>query len=472
MKFKKTIAMIFSALMLGISVSAEPNAESSYFDLITNYAANLYIDESITQEDLLKAATEKILENNPELMYEMIKSAFGSLDDYSEFYTAEEYSQYFQQLNKIFYGMGVIIQRKDGNVVITRLLENSGAAAAGILVNDILLEVDSQDVSNMILENISAIIAGEEGTFVKIKIRRGDTEMEFDVERKKVEESTVGALTLPGDIGYIEIVSFAEGTSKELSEILADFKEKGIDNIILDLRNNPGGMLSSVIDVARQIVPEGVITQTMYRNEAENATFYSQLKNSTYKFAVLVNENTASAAEVLTGALQDSGAGYVIGKRTYGKGVIQNVFNTHNGDAFKITTGYYLTPNGSNINGIGIEPDEIVYNSKRPIDLSKYETFEYKTRWHKGETSKEILAAKQRLNVLGYYFGDMDEYFNEELETAVYAFQEDKNMYPYGVLDFSTQATLENNFYIIEVEYDDQLYVAYEYLGGNRQDLE
>ena len=231
--------------------------------------------------------------------------------------------------------------------------------------------------------------------------------------------------------------------------------------------------LTSVISIAQQIVPEGVIAQTMYRNEEENETFYSELTDSNYRFAVLVNENTASAAEVLTGALQDSGAGYVVGTTTYGKGVIQNVFNLRTGDAFKITTGHYLTRDGHDINGVGIEPDEYVENPLSPIDLSRYEVFDYSTKWHLGEQGTGVLAAKQRLNILGYYYGEINDIFDEELERAVYAFQDDEEkLYPYGVLDISTQATLENRFYVIEVETDEQMYTAYEYLGGKREDLE
>ena len=473
MNLKRIIAAALAPMLIGLPAAAEQNDESRYFDVLANYAANLYIDDSVTADGLLKSAVEEMMKDNPELMYEMIKSAFRSLDDYSEFYTSDEYREYYQRLNNIFYGMGVIIQRRDNQVVIIRIYDGGGAQAAGIIEGDILLEVDGQPITGMNLDSISALVAGEEGTTVNIKVQRGGNELVFDVERRRVEESTVGALVLPSDIGYIEIISFSEGTSDEFATVLADFKEKNINNIILDLRNNPGGLLTSVISIAKQIVPAGVIAQTMYRNEEENATFYSDLTDSNYKFAVLVNGNTASAAEVLTGALQDSGAGFVIGTTTYGKGVIQNVFNLKTGDAFKITTGHYLTRDGHDINGVGIEPDETIENPVKPIDLSRYEEFDYKTKWHLGEQGTGVLAAKQRLSILGYYYGEINDIFDEALESAVYAFQDDEEkLSPYGVLDLSTQATLENRFYVIEVETDEQLYTAYEYLGGNREDLE
>lgn len=472
MKLKRIIAALVAPMLITLPASAEPNDESRYFDVLANYIANLYIDDSVTTDELLRAAAEKVMKDNPDLMYEMIKAAFGSLDDYSEFYTSDEYKEYFQRLNKIFYGMGVIIQREDGNITVTRVMDGGGAQAAGIEIGDVLLEVEGEDITGYNLDKISAMIAGEEGTTVNVTILRNGAKINFAVERRMVEESTVGSVELPGQIGYIEIISFGEGTANEFEETLKQFEEKNITNIILDLRNNPGGMLSSVVEIAQQIVPQGVIVQTMYRNEEENETYYSSLKNSPYKFAVLVNGNTASAAEVLCGALKDSKAGYVIGTTTYGKGVIQNVFNLKTGDAFKITTGHYLTRDGHDINGVGIEPDDYLENPKKPIDLSKFETFDYKTKWHVGEQGTGVLAAKQRLRIMGYYSGVVNDIFDEELEQAVYDFQADKELYPYGVLDLSTQATMENNFYIIEVETDEQLYTAYEYLGGDRKDLE
>lgn len=472
MNMKKTLAAALAAMMLAAPAYAESNDESRYLDILTNYAANLYIDENVSAEDLMQAATEEILKENPELMYKMIKAAFSSLDEYTEFYTAEEYESYYQHLNKIFYGMGVMIQQKEGNVEVIRIMDGGGAQAAGVLEGDILLEVDGQSVEGLSLDKITSMVAGEEGTSVHIKIRRDSVEMELDVERRRVDEATVGATVLPSDIGYIEIISFSESTPTELAEVLKDYDEKGITNIILDLRGNPGGMLESVVNVSTQIVPEGVITQTIYRNESQNETYYSDNKDTKYKFAVLVNGDTASAAEVLTGALKDSGAGYIIGETTYGKGVIQNVYNLPNGDAFKITTGHYLTRNGSDINNKGIEPDEIVKNHLEQIDISKYETFDYKTKWRIGDEGKGVLAAKQRLRIMGYYYGEINETFDPLLENAVYKFQEDAGLYPYGVLDFSTQATLENKFYVIDVMVDDQFYAAYEYFGGNVGDLE
>lgn len=471
MKFKSVIAPILAASMLATPVYAESD-ELRYLDSIISYASNLYIDSSVYSEDLMRAAISEAVKDNPELMYKMIKAVFGELDDYSEFYTAEEYQKYYQRLVNEFYGIGVIIQMRDGEMFAVRLIDGGGAQVAGVKAGDVIVEVDGVDVSEKTLDEVSDMVRGEKGTFVQLKVRRDGELLSYTIERREISSLTVGCSVLPSDIGYIEITNFSDDTPDEFEAALKEMDEQGITNIILDLRSNPGGMLSSVVEIAEMIVPEGIILQTMYRNDTKNKIYYSSNKNPKYKFSVLVNGDTASAAEVLTGALQDSGIGYIVGQTTFGKGLIQDVYILPNGDAFKLTTGHYLTRNGNDINKVGIYPDEVVKNGKKQIDLEKYEKFDYKVKWKVGDTGKGVLATKQRLAVMGYYFGEINEYFDDELKVAVYNFQKDVGLYPYGVMDFSTQATLENHFYVLEVVVDDQLYAAYEHLGGNWEDLE
>lgn len=472
MKIKSIIASVLTLSMLTVPAYVKANDKSIYLDSIINYASNLYIDSSVYSEDMMRAAISAAVEDNPELMYKMIKAAFGELDQYSEFYTAEEYQEYYEMLTDEFSGIGVIIQMRDDEVLVVRLIDGGGAQLSGIKAGDIILSIDGVDVTGKSLDEVTRMARGENGTTLQIKVRREGEELLFNVERREISSKTVGYTVLPSDIGYIEVMSFSDDTATEFEDALKYFDSKGISKIVLDLRSNPGGLLTSVVDIARMIVPQGIILKTMYRNERSNKIFYSDLKKPKYKFSVLVNGDTASAAEVLTGALQDSGIGYVVGRTTFGKGLIQDIFVLPNGDAFKLTTGHYVTRNGRDINGVGIYPDEVVYNGKKGIDIEKYEKFDYKIKWRVGDTGTGVLATKQRLSVMGYYFGEINDYFDEELKVAVYNFQKDVGLYPYGVMDFSTQATLENHFYVLDVVVDDQLYAAYEYLGGNPEDLE
>ena len=189
-------------------------------------------------------------------------------------------------------------------------------------------------------------------------------------------------------------------------------------------------------------------------------------------FAVLVNEDTASAAEVLTSALQDSGVGRVIGETTYGKAVIQELFSLRGFDSFKITTGRYVTRNGKEINNKGIEPDDYVINTTDVIDVSKYPKINYQETTEIGDVSKNISVIKERLAVMGYYITGIDDKFTYDLEASVLDFQINKGLEPTGVLDTITMVQIENAFAKTEVMIDNQMYKAYEYFGGTSEELD
>ncbi len=469
----KLLSLFLSAVMLfSQPVLAEENTEYNKFEQISNYAANLYIDDSARADDIMDAAIQAVVKDNPELMNQLIKAGFQSLDEYTEFYTKEEYELFNKNMNHIVYGIGVIIQQIDDYVTVMSCTEGGGAEAAGVMSGDQISKVDGVDAKGLSVDKVQDMVVGELGTEVTITFLRNGEEFERTIVRGEVKGTTVGSSILEGNIGYISILNFAENTYDEFMKVLAEFDEAEVKKIILDLRDNPGGYLGSAIEIAREIVPEGVIVSTVYRNEWDNAVAYSELKETKYDFAVLINENTASAAEVLASAIGESEAGILIGQISYGKGVIQQMFEIWDGCAFKITTGRYFTRNGNDIHGNGIDPNEYVDNTTRQIDITKYATFDYKTKPKSGETSPNVLAAKERLKVMGYYGGTLDERFDKSLEYAITEFQADNELFPYGVLDVSTQVKMENKFYKLRELVDNQLYFAYEYFGGNREDLE
>ncbi|MBE7015587.1 MAG: PDZ domain-containing protein [Ruminococcaceae bacterium] len=472
MKRTKIFSLVLSGIMLfGHMVSAEEYAAYDEFEMLSNYAANLYIDDSVTGEYLMDEALKKVMEKRPELANELIKAAFASLDEYSEFYTPEEYELFNKNIDHIVYGIGVVIQKMGDYVTVMSVVEGGGAEAAGILPEDRISKVNGVDVKGESVDKVQDMVVGELGTDVTITFLRGDTEFDRTITRQEVTGTTVTGVILKGNIGYIEILNFASKTDTEFFDVLSEFNEAGVKKIILDLRGNPGGYLVSAINVANSIVPKGVICSTVYRNEEENEVFESELEKSEYEFAVLIDKNTASAAEVIASALKDSEAGILIGEKSYGKGVIQQMFQLYDGSAFKVTTGRYFTRNGMDINGGGIEPHEQIDNTTKRIDITKYSTFDYKTKPKVGETSPNVFAAKERLYIMGLYQGKLDENFDEELEKAVRDFQGANGLYPYGVLDISTQVKIENSFYVLEELVDKQLIFAYEYFGGNADEL-
>ncbi len=471
---KKLICLILAVLMLSTNVFASEDkvvAEYEYMDKLFGFASLLYIDETITKDEILNRAIEKYLEDNPDAMGEIIKNGFSGLDEYSEYYTAEEYKNFVQNMNKTFYGIGVIIQKNGDYIEITSVNEDGSAYGAGILAGDLIKKVDGKDMKGLTIDQVQSAVVGELNTSVEITVLRNGQEYTYTMKRAPVNDATVNHLVIDNNTAYVAITNFAEKTAQEFKSVLKILDGKNITNIILDLRNNPGGYLDSAVEIARMIVPKGIIVKTIYRQSEKGETLYSDLANPKYKFAVLVNENTASASEVLTSAMQESGVATVIGETTYGKAVIQEIFTVRGYESFKITTGRYLTRNGNEINKKGIEPDDYVVNTTEVIDVSKYPLINYKEETEIGDISENIKTIKERLNIIGYYISEIDDKFTYDLEAAVLDFQIDKNLEPTGVLDTITMVQIENAFADCEVMVDSQLYKAYEYFGGTEEEL-
>ena len=472
MKFKKLTALTITfVLLLSQSVFADTDADYEKIEQIMNYAANLYIDDSVTGSEIMSGAIKKMIETNPDFATELIKAGFLGLDEYSEFYTAEEYALFKKNMNHILYGIGVVIQQSGDYVRVMSVLEDGAAKKAGVAEGDDIAIVDGVDVKGASVDKVQDLVVGELGTEVTVTFLRDGREITYTMKRGEVKGDTAGYTVLEGNIAYIKIVNFSTNTANEVDKILDKLDEEGITNIILDLRDNPGGYLEPAINIASFFVPEGIIVSTIYRSEWENETFYSKLAKAKYELAVLVNENTASAAEVLASAIQDSGAGTLIGKKTYGKGVIQQMYEVWDGCAFKITTGKYYTRNGADINERGIEPDEIIENTTRKIDLSRYTAFDYVNKPSVGAKTENTKAAKERLRIMGYYQGTVDDNFDNALYNAVCDFQKDSGLFPYGVLDISTQKKLQEVFSQTDERVDSQLIRAYIRFGGKVQNL-
>ncbi len=474
MKINKSVTAVLMSLMLitpSVFAEEELSNEYTYVDKLFGYASEMYVDESLTKEEIFNMALNKYLEENPDAVLDILKAGFSKIDDYTEFYTPNDYQQYVDSINHTFYGIGVIIQKNSDYVELVRVLKDGDAKAVGMEIGDKIIKVDGVDMKDKTVDEVQNAIVGELGTTVSITVLRGDQELTFTLTRKAVSAATVDYLMLDDNIAYVSVLNFAQTTSQEFADVLEELDKNNVTRIILDLRDNPGGYLISAVEIANMIVPEGIIVQTMYRQSENNVTFYSDLKEAKYKFAVLVNENTASAAEILTGAMQDSGIATVIGETTYGKAVIQEMFTLRDGNAFKITTGRYLTRNGREINHIGLEPDMYIVNTTEAIDVSKYDEIDYSAETRFADVSDNIIPIKERLYVMGYYMSDMGNVFDSELEAAVLDFQISKGLTPTGALDRITMVQIENEFAKTEVTVDNQLYEAYELFGGSREDL-
>lgn len=294
-------------------------------------------------------------------MYRGMVNALG--DPYSVYYTEEEWEDLMQDTEGIYFGIGayLMIDQTTGFGKISGVIENTPAEEAGLRENDILYEVDGQSTAGMDLSEIVSYIKGEAGTKVHLTIyREGESDyLEVDVERRKIEAPTVKYEILENNIGYIQITEFDDVTTDQFTEALAVVKGVHAKGLILDLRGNPGGSLNVVVDIARQILPKGLIvyTEDKYGEREEyNCDGRRQLD---MPLVVLVNGNSASASEILAGAVKDYRMGTLVGTTTFGKGIVQRILPLTDGTALKLTISAYYTPNGNNIHGVGIEPDVV-----------------------------------------------------------------------------------------------------------------
>lgn len=466
MKKKIIAAAAALSMFFGTATYAEYSDEFDVFEQVAGYISTYYIDDSLTDGDIMYKAISKFVENDDEHLVELLKSMLSALDPYSEFFTAEEYKGFVNNIDKTFYGIGVQIQQKEDYVEIVAFTQGSPSEKVGVRVGDKISAVDGVNMKGKDLETVRAAILGELGTDVRVTVLRDGEEYSYIVKRAEVNESTVSYSKLSDDVGYIRVVDMSSHTADEFADALKKADEDNIKNIVMDLRGNLGGYLDCAVKMGEMVVPKGVIISTKYRQSFMDKTYMSKLEKTKYNFNVLVNDYTASSAEILASAMQESGAAKLIGERTYGKGVIQSTFPLSNGSVFKLTVGKYQTRNGNDINEVGIEPDEFIVNYTDPIDTSKYTPFTYKYKWTEGSSDNNIKAAKERLYLMNYYDGEINSNFDSELTEAIKKFQRDNEIYPYGVLDVTTQTKMENAFAKLEVIVDKQLDRAYELFTG------
>ena len=291
----------------------------------------------------------------------------GLGDEYSEYITKEEYEEYEINIMGNYVGIGIYmsVYKDSDEIVVLSPIEDSPAESAGILTGDIILKVDGIEYDGEHLDEASAAIKGEEGTKVKIEIKRNEQIMELEVERKKVIVNPVKSEVKENNIGYIKLTSFDEDTSKIFKEKYEELQKQNIQSLIIDLRDNGGGIVQEALTIADYMLEKDskmLITVNKKENEVIETAKIDPI--ITIPVVLLVNENSASASEILAGALKDNNRAKIVGTKTYGKGVIQELLRLKDGSAIKLTTEEYYTPNRTKINKVGIEPDELVENKK------------------------------------------------------------------------------------------------------------
>jgi len=292
----------------------------------------------------------------------------GLEDPYSVYYTPEKYTDILESANGEYYGIGVLVtEDKDGTIQIVNVFSNSPAKEAGILKGDIIAGVDNLDITGMDLNQVVGYIKGKEGTSVELQIQRdGEADLlNITVERRQVSVDTVEYRMLEDGIGYIQLVQFDDVSLDQMTAAIEDLKSQGMEKLILDLRDNPGGLLTSVVDIADLFLPEANIFYM--EDKSGSRTDYNATDDQLFdgELVVLVNENSASASEVLAGTLKDNGRAQLVGVTTFGKGIVQTFYSLSDGSGVKLTTAHYFTPNGTDIHGVGVTP---IVEAEQPDD--------------------------------------------------------------------------------------------------------
>lgn len=284
----------------------------------------------------------------------------GLGDQYSTYFTADEYASFNESTTGIYYGIGAVLTQNLNTKIVTILHVYPGTPAeeAGVRDGDVIAKVGEIDGDSMELSELVTHIKGEEGTKVHLElIRAGEKEhIELDVERRQIEVPTIQHQMLEGDVGFVQITEFSSSTAEQFSEAVKELQSQGMKSMIVDLRDNPGGVLQSVCTILDEILPEGMLvyTEDKYGSRSE---FKSDEKCMNLPIAVLINENSASASEIFAGAIKDYEYGTLIGTTTFGKGIVQTIIPMQDGSAVKVTTAKYFTPKGNYIHEVGIEPD-------------------------------------------------------------------------------------------------------------------
>lgn len=284
----------------------------------------------------------------------------GLKDPYSTYYTAEQYKELNTSNEGSYVGIGAVLQKDDaGGAKIIQLYEGGPGEQAGLKKGDVIKAVDGADVTDKETSDIAAMVRDSEKASVMLTIQRENEEKTRDVkvEIRDVEIQTVSHEMLSEDTGYIRISEFSEVTSEQYKKAFADLKDQGMKKLVVDLRDNPGGLLTAVCGVLRQILPEGLIVYTEDKNGKKEEEICDGKNELDMPLAVLVNGNSASASEIFAGAVKDYGIGTIVGTTTYGKGVVQTIQPLTDGSAVKITIAKYFTPKGNDINKKGITPD-------------------------------------------------------------------------------------------------------------------
>jgi carboxyl-terminal processing protease len=374
MTLQKTLLIVSGALLFlgGVAVGRRGLiAEDAPKPLVADYET--FYAQGLTLALVRKTIRERFVDevDDRALLQGALRGMAKSLDDYSAFLTSEEYDEMKRESEGEFEGIGIVVSVRGGWLSVLTPISHTPASRAGILPGDRIVEIENRSTRNMSLPEAARLLRGRPGTSVTIKIVRqdGGKAIGMTLVRAKIQAPSVACKLLPDSVGYLRISSFHEDSSREFDSALRSLLDQGATSVLLDLRNNGGGLLGSVVRICDSLLPDGTIVTIRGRNASESQAWFARKKGTfpSFPLVVLINGSSASAAEILAGAVQDHGRGTLAGERSFGKGTVQTIIALSDGSALKLTTARYFTPSGRKISHHGTEPGGLLPDRELPL---------------------------------------------------------------------------------------------------------
>ncbi len=464
-------AMLFACGAAAAEEAADGEYAVAYYNSVLSGLLRNYKFE-VDGEKIARAVAIAALKEHPELLESLIDTTADQFDKFTDYYTPEEMLDFTTSLNEEYVGIGVSIQRVSGGVEIASVFVGGPADSAGLRAGDRIIRVDNQDVTGYTVNELVAVVRGEAGTTVELTVAREQETLTVTVTREAVNEHSVNYTVMDNGIGYMRISVFNGTTPTEVAEADAFFRGKKIKKLIIDLRDNPGGDLLSVVNSLGFFVPQGKTVVTIdYKDSDRKYSMRSvgDVKTPYYQLSVLINENSASGAELFAGNIRDYKLGKLVGVTTYGKGTVQEFMRLHNTPTqpmgqIKLTVAEYILPGGDCVNKVGIKPDYWVANHKELLKTDDMADMEFGADYGEGTVGNGVLALKQRFDAMGYFVGEINDQYDRELTLAVKQFQEAAGLPVNGIMDMDTQTLFANVVREVRVLIDDQLEEAVQLL--------
>lgn len=422
-----TFALAFGEDKPAVQVIREREEFAKLYDAYDTLKNEYYQD--VDQEKLINGAIDGMME---------------SLDDpYSDYMSQDDAKNFHQSLSSSFEGIGAEIQEREGNIVVVSPLKGSPAEKAGLKPEDKILSVDGKSLQGMSSTEAVALIRGEKGTDVKLSILRQGAEQPVDVTitRDTIPIETVYGEMLEDGIAKVQITNFSQNTATELVDVLNDLQKQGMKGLVLDLRQNPGGLLDQAIKISSLFVPEGEILFKVEDRKGNVEEYASENKNNnSLPLVVVIDKGSASASEILAGAVSESADVPLVGEKSFGKGTVQRAEDFSDGSNMKFTTEKWLTPEGNWIHKKGIEPD---YKVSLP-DYASLPFIDPNTELKVSTASEQVKAAQKMLKALGFDPGREDGFYDEKTKAAVIQFQKSLKLEETGTLKGTATIELMN----------------------------